>query len=47
MEWNDEEYLDRKNFWDDVFDMLGPRDNSQEEYDAFINALEDKLDKCE
>jgi hypothetical protein len=45
--FEDNDYLDRKQFWDAVLDMLGPRDTSIEEAEAFMNALEERLAQIE
>lgn len=43
--WSNERYFEAKDYWTKRLQELRPRNERQEEQDAFYNALEDVLDK--
>lgn len=44
MDWDVEKYNAARAYWNSFFEALGPRDQSDEECDAYYNALEDAAD---
>ena len=42
-DFDNDKYDDAKTHWDKVFKALEPRDDSDEEREAFWNALEDRM----
>ena len=45
MPYDEQKYFEAKEDWDNFFCMLSPRNDSEEEVDAFVNAMEDAI--CE
>lgn len=41
MKWNHEKYMAAKEHWLALFQAMEPRNDSEEEIDAFSNALDD------
>ena len=46
-EWSEEDYFAAKAFWEDVFAQFKPRNDTQEEINALVNALDDRRDELD
>ena len=47
MDWSDEKYFEAKEYWRNILAQLAPRNESPEEVDAFLNAMDDRMAECE